>query len=91
MNDNRKQYRITFYPTATVRIDPFEFAWLLSKHELEVVAKADNPDRLFVQESYDNIGKFIDEVNRTFGPLLFEEVAVSVPGEGYVSIESDAE
>jgi len=80
---NKQQYRIEFYQSAEVRIDPFEFAWLLSKHEMDVVAKNEVP-MLFVQCREFDVTTFMIDVNRLYGPLIFKQVDVSVPGEGYV-------
>lgn len=78
-----RQYRIEFYESAEMRIDPFEFAWLLSKHNMNVVAKNERP-MLFVRCSEFDVTTFMIDVNRQFGPLIFKQVDVSVPGEDYV-------
>ena len=85
----RDQYRITFYPSATVRLDPLEFAWLLSKHNLEVVAYSDNAwPMLFVRAYYPhNVSGFMRDVNRVDGPLIFDHVEVVVDGS-YVDFEA---
>lgn len=80
---NLKQYRIEFYKSAEVRVDPFELAWLLSKHDMDVVAKNERP-MLFVQCNEFDLTTFMIDVNHQFGPLVFKQVDVSVPGEGYV-------
>ena len=79
----KQQYRIEFHKGAEVRIDPFEFAWLLSKHDMDVVAKDERP-MLFVQCTEFDVITFMIDVNRLYGPLIFKQVDVSVPGEGYV-------
>ena len=80
-----KQYRITFYRSAEVRIDPFEFAWLLSKRNLEVVAKNEVP-MLFVRaESQEELLEFAKDVNRQYGPLIFDAIEVAT-GNGYEEI-----
>ena len=69
------QYRIRFYESAEVRIDPFEFAWMLSAHYIEVTAKADRPLYLFVHaRSRADLLDFTHDVNRAFGPLIFESI-----------------
>ena len=81
------QYRITFYPSAETRVDPFELAWLLSKYDLNVVAKNEVP-MLFVQaESVEKVAKFAHEVNRQFGALTFRAIEVQTK-DGYVDIEA---
>lgn len=79
----KQQYRIEFHKSAEVRVDPFELAWLLSKHGMDVVAKNEVP-MLFVQCSEFDLTTFMIDVNRLYGPLIFKQVDVSVPGEGYV-------
>ena len=83
VRDGVQQYRIKFYESAEVRVDPFELAWLLSKHYVDVVAKNDRP-MLFVQCSEFDVTTFMIDVNHQFGPLIFKQVDVCVPGEGYV-------
>ena len=79
---NRKQYRITFYDSIDLRIDTLEFAWLLSKHYLDVVAKADAVPVLLVQaDSQDQVTDFMNDVNYVAGQLLFERVEVLRDGE----------
>ena len=81
------QYRLTFYPSAETRIDPFELAWLLSKYDLNVVAKNEIP-MLFVQaRSANQVTDFAHEVNRQFGNLIFRSIEVST-ADGYVDIEA---
>ena len=81
------QYRLHFYPSAEVRIDPFELAWLLSKHELDVVAKNEQPT-LFVQaDSAERVIRFAQEINRQFGALIFRSITVSTD-DGYVDIDA---
>jgi len=84
-----RQYRITFHLSAEHRLDPFEFAWLLAKHDLEVVAKNEVP-MLFVRaKSGSDVTDFCDDVNRTFGPLIFKDVEVAVDHE-YVPLDATA-
>lgn len=71
----KQQYRIKFHENAEVRVDPFEFAWLLSKHDIDVVAKNDRP-MLFVQCDRDSLAGFVRDVNRQYGPLIFEDVEI---------------
>jgi hypothetical protein len=68
-----KQYRITFYKSAETRVDPFELAWLLAKHGIDVVAKNERP-MLFVTCSLKRLKEFADEVNREFGSLIFKAI-----------------
>lgn len=75
MTNSKSQYRIKFYESAEVRVDPFEFAWLLSKHDIDVVAKNDRP-MLFVQCGRDSLAGFVRDVNRQYGPLIFEDVEI---------------
>lgn len=77
------QYRIEFHEDACKRIDPFEFAWLLSKHDMDVVAKNERP-MLFVRCTEFDVTTFMIDVNHQFGPLVFKQVDVCVPNEGYV-------
>ena len=79
----KTQYRIEFHRDADKRIDPFELAWLLSKHDMDVVAKNERP-MLFVQYSDFNLVAFIADVNREFGSLVFKQIDMPVLGEGYV-------
>lgn len=79
----KHQYRIEFHKGAQARVDPFELAWLLSKHNMDVVSKNEVP-MLFVQCSEFDVTTFVIDVNRQFGSLVFKQVDVSVPGEGYV-------
>ena len=81
----RQQFRITFHESADWRLDTFEFAWLLSKHDIDVVAKNDRP-MLFVQCTEDDLREFMADVNRIAGPLIFKAVEVSEPGIGYIEI-----
>lgn len=83
MTATKQQYRIEFHKSAGERIDPFELAWLLSKHDMYVVAKNERP-MLFVRCREFDVAAFIIDVNRAFGSLIFKQVDVSVPGEGYV-------
>jgi hypothetical protein len=87
-----KQYRITFYESAETRVDPFELAWLISKHDLDVVAKNELP-MLFVQCKLKDLKAFADEVNRQFGPLIFkaiEEPTTYWDGNfGYTDVDFD--
>ena len=77
------KYRISFYPSAETRIDPFELAWLLSKYDLEVVAKNERP-MLFVMSSSDcAVYEFCSEVNRQFGPLIFDSVEIETK-DGFI-------
>lgn len=76
----RTQYRITFYESAEVRVDPFELAWLLSKHECEVVAKNEVP-MLFVLASQGDLVAFLEDVNREYGPLVFKAIEEASDGE----------
>lgn len=85
MTDTKRQYRITFYESAEVRIDPFEFAWLLSKHGIDVVAKSERP-MLFVQCDRDALAGFVCDVNRQYGPLIFEDV--EIPQSDFGGFES---
>ena len=83
----RARYRITFYESACVRLDPFEFAWCLAKNCIEVVGK--EPDRpvLHVRAVYpEQIERFANEVNRMDGPLIFDKVEVATP-EGFAEYE----
>ena len=83
----RARYRITFYPSAEVRLDPFEFAWLLSKHCVEVIGKEPSKPVLHVRAMYpEQIERFAAEVNRMDGPLIFEKVEAATP-DGYVEYE----
>ena len=84
-----RQYRITFHLSAEHRLDPFELAWLLSKHNLEVVAKNDVPMLFVWAKSDSNVTDFCDEVNREFGPLIFKDVDVAVDHE-YVPLDATA-
>lgn len=77
------QYRIEFHKDVEKRIDPFEFAWLLSKHDMDVVAKNERP-MLFVRCTEFNLVTFMIDVNDEFGSLIFKQVDVCVPNEGYV-------
>lgn len=71
----RMQFRISFYESATVRLDPLEFAWILSKHGVEVVGISDNGLMLFVRaRSIDAVTRFTNEINDLDGPLIFESV-----------------
>ncbi|MBR2682508.1 MAG: hypothetical protein IKE22_04485 [Atopobiaceae bacterium] len=76
MTTDKHQYRIKFYESAEVRVDPFEFAWLLSKHDISVVAKNDRPVLLFVQCDRDSLAGFVRDVNRQYGPLIFKDVEI---------------
>lgn len=77
----RTQYRITFHDTARWRLDPFELAWLLSKHECEVVAKNEVP-MLFVLASPEDLVAFLEDVNREYGrPLIFKAIEEASDGE----------
>lgn len=82
MTTCKRQYRIEFHKSAETRIDPFEFAWLLSKHDMDVVAKNERP-MLFVRYSEFDVTTFMIDVNRLYGPLIFKHVDVAVPGKGY--------
>ena len=82
MSTCKRQYRIEFYESAEVRIDPFEFAWLLSKHDMDVVAKNERP-MLFVRCTEFDVTTFMIDVNRLYGPLIFKQVDVAVPGKDY--------
>lgn len=85
----RKQYRITFYDSAEVRLDPLEFAWLLSEHDIEVVGKRDGAPVLIVQAIYgEQIERFMADVNRQSGPLIFRDVEV-LTAEGYEPFEAE--
>ena len=84
----RTEYRITFHDTARWRVDPFELAWLLSKHECEVVAKNEVP-MLFVLACPGDLVAFLDDVNRESGPLVFKAVEEASDGE-YVPLALDA-
>ena len=75
VRDGVQQYRIKFYESAEVRVDPFELAWLLSKHYVNVVAKNDRP-MLFVQCGRDELAAFVRDVNHQWGPLIFEDIEV---------------
>ncbi len=79
----KNQYRITFHRNAEGRIDPFEMAWLLSKHCMDVVAKNEVP-MLFVHCSEFDLVTFMIDMNRQFGPLIFKQVDVFIPSDGYV-------
>lgn len=84
--EGARQYRITFYDSIDLRIDTLEFAWLVSKNGLDVVAKADSKPVLFVQVRYpDQIAKFASDVNAVAGPLIFESIEVLEDG-GYVDL-----
>ena len=74
---NYRKYRITFYESAEVRLDPFEFAWLLSKYQIEVTAKADlREPRLFVRaRNRSQLLNFANAVNHSAGPLIFKSIA----------------
>lgn len=77
-----RTYRIEFHKSAEMRIDPFEFAWLLSKHNMDVTAKNERP-MLFVRCSEFDVTTFIIDVNHLYGPLIFKQIDVAVPGGGY--------
>jgi len=80
------QYRITFYGRSA-RMNPLEFAWLLSKHEVEVVAKADACDVIFVRAASRKVLlDWANDVNHAFGPLIFETIEGAGP-QGYEEIE----
>ena len=82
-----KNCRITFCRGAERRLDPFEFAWLLSKYDLEVMAKSDRIVRLFVQANdEDSILGFEREVEGQFGQLIFESIEVWTD-DGYADID----
>lgn len=86
------QSRITLYPTAHMRMDAAEFAWLISKHNLTVVGYSDcsptGESVLFVKATYaEQISRFTDEVNEQFGPLIFKEVEI-LDGKKYVDIDN---
>lgn len=87
-----KQYRITFYKSAETRVDPFELAWLLAKHGIEVIAKNERP-MLFVMCSLKHLKEFADEVNREFGPLIFKAIEEPTTywdgGFGYTDVDFD--
>lgn len=80
---NKNRYRIEFHKSAEMRVDPFEFAWLLSKHEMYVMAKNERP-MLFVDCNEFDLTTFMIDVNRQYGPLIFKQVDVLIPGDGYV-------
>ena len=79
---DRLQYRITFYDSLDLRIDTLEFAWLVSKHDLDIVAKADTVPVILVQATHpDKIVGFTRDVNAVAGPLIFHNVEVLLDGE----------
>ena len=82
-NNAKSQYRIEFHEDACKRIDPFEFAWLLSKHDMDVVAKNERP-MLFVRCSEFDVTTFVIDASREFGAQIFSRIDVCVPGKGYV-------
>jgi hypothetical protein len=90
--DGVAKYRITFYKSAETRVDPFELAWLLAKHGIEVMAKNERP-MLFVTCSLKHLKEFADEVNREFGSLIFkaiEEPTTYWDGNfGYTDVDFD--
>ena len=78
-----KQYRITFYESAKARLDPLEFAWLVSRHNLGIVGKPESRPALIIQCRWpDQIAKFASDVNALYGPLIFESVEVLDVEEG---------
>ena len=83
----RAKYRITFYPSSEVRLDPFEFAWLLAKHYVEVIGKEPNRPVLHVRAMYpEQIERFAADVNRMDGPLIFDKIEVATP-HGFAEYE----
>jgi hypothetical protein len=83
-----KRFRMRFYDNARHRIDPFEFAWLLSRYEIEVVAKADSMPLLFVKAaSPDDLWDFTHSVNTHAGVLVFESVVALLDNGATVDVE----
>ena len=80
-------YRITFYPSAADRIDPFEFAWLLAKYDLNVTAKNEWPALFVSAERPECVENFAYEVNRQFGALIFKAIELETK-DGLVEIDS---
>ena len=87
LRDKQRQYRITFTSDATEKADAFELAWLLSKYELDVVAKSGRPTpMLFVQGTYSGIESFVREATYEFGDFI---KAIELPQNcfgGFVSV-----
>lgn len=79
LRDKQRQYRITFNADAAEKVDAFELAWLLSKYELDVVAKNERP-MLFVMGTYDNVESFIREATYEFCDFV---KAVELPQNGF--------
>ena len=82
MQGKKSQYRITFDRAAVAKVDPIEFSWLLSKHDMDVVAVNKVP-MLFVQCSEFDVTTFVIDVNREFGTGIFKRIDVAVYGKGY--------
>lgn len=82
-NNAKSQFRITFRRSAITKADPIEFAWLLSKHDMDVVAVNKVP-MLFVQCSEFDVTTFAIDASREFGAQIFSRIDVCVPGKGYV-------
>lgn len=83
----RARYRITFHESASVRIDPFEFAWLLASNCIEVVGKEPDRSVLHVRAVYpEQVERFADEVNDMYGALIFDSIEVATP-HGFAEYE----
>ena len=80
-------FRLHFEPDAAERIDPFELAWLLSKHELEVVAKNERPMLFVKTNDGDGVLAFMDEISRQYGVNLFCAIEVETD-HGYASLDA---
>ena len=81
------QYRIKFYLSAEVRIDPFDLAWFIAKNNIEVVGKTDGEPTLFVKATEEDLIAFMAEVNHDSGPLIFKQVAMMANGRGYMEVD----
>jgi hypothetical protein len=80
------QYRITFYESAKILLDPFELAWLLSKHDVTVTAKNETPALFVCVRSREGLLKFAHDVNRQWGHLIIKTIEGAGP-QGYEEIE----
>ena len=69
MSANKRQYRITFDRDNASMVDPFELAWLLSKHGCDVVAKNERP-MLFVRADPYDMLMLIADLRIAFGDVV---------------------
>ncbi len=86
------QYRIRFYESAETCVDPFELAWLIAKHDLDIVAKSDTRKPIiWVRCTKKHLKSFADEINRQFGPLIFDAIEEPDPDapDGYSEVQFD--